>query len=111
MPSVAFPDRNTDGARRADEELAMVIEQMTSSGEPITARAVIRRMRTLSQPSSITRDVWRMEQITTAERERIRKLVEGAGILDEEPNKKAPTSKVVPDIRVLALIHVPRSYG
>jgi LysR family transcriptional regulator, nitrogen assimilation regulatory protein len=101
MHDIAFPARKTDGARRVDNELATVLEQMTSSGEPITVRAVVRRMTTLSQPSSITRDVWRMGRIATAEQERIRTLADGLANLDEGSKKQTLGNKIVPDIGAL----------
>ena len=44
MDDIAFPTRKTDDARRADQELVTVLEQMISIDEPITVRAVVRRM-------------------------------------------------------------------
>ena len=101
MHDIAFPVRKTDDARRADQELVTVLEQMTSTDEPITARAVVRRMTTLSQPSSITRDVWRMGRITAAEQERIRRLTESSSILDVETNTQILGDRFGPDIRYL----------
>ena len=101
MHDIAFPARKTDGARRVDKELATVLEQMTSSGEPITVRAVVRRMSSLSQPSSITRDAWRMSWITAAEQERIRMLADGSAALHEEPTTRGLANAIVPDIRCL----------
>jgi LysR family nitrogen assimilation transcriptional regulator len=101
MHDIAFPARKTDGARRVDKELATVLEQMTSSGEPITVRAVVRRMSSLSQPSSITRDACRMSWIAAAEQERIRMLAEGSAALHEEPTTRGLANAIVPDIRYL----------
>ena len=101
MHDIAFPARKTDGARRVDKELATVVEQMTSSGEPITVRAVVRRMSSLSQPSSITRDAWRMSWVTAAEQERIRMLAEGSAALHEEPATRGLVNAIVPYIRYL----------
>lgn len=101
LPDVAFPTRKTGDARRADQELITVLEQMISIDEPITVRAVVRRMTTLSQPSSVTRDVWRMDRITTAEQERIRRLTEDAPILDMETNTQILGDRFGPDIRYL----------
>ena len=44
MHDIAFPVRKTDDARRADQELVAVLEQMISADEPITVRAMVRRM-------------------------------------------------------------------
>jgi LysR family nitrogen assimilation transcriptional regulator len=101
MHDIAFPVRKTDDARRADQELVAVLEQTISTDEPITVRAVVRRMTTLSQPSSITRDVWRMGRITAAEQERIRKLTESSSILDVETNTQILADRFGPDIRYL----------
>ncbi len=101
MHDTAFPARKTDGARRVDKELATVLEQMTSSAEPITVRAVVRRMSSLSQPSSITRDAWRMRRIATAEQERIRTLADGLANLDEGSKRQTLGNKIVPDIGAL----------
>jgi LysR family transcriptional regulator, nitrogen assimilation regulatory protein len=37
---------------------------MLQDGDGISVRAVVRRMHTIGQPSTVTRDVWRMAQIT-----------------------------------------------
>ena len=78
-----------------------MLEQMTSTDEPITVRAVVRRMSALSQPSSITRDVWRMDRITTAEQERIRRLTESSSMPDEETNTQSLGGRFGPDVRYL----------
>ena len=101
MHNLAFPDRKTDGARRIDQELATVLEQMTNSAEAISVRAVIRRMTTLRQPSSITRDGWRMSRIAAAEQERVRKLADGSATLNERSKTSVVGSNIVPDIRHL----------
>src|SRR5439155_1829241 len=56
MRGLAFPTRKTDDARRADVELVLLLEQMARGSTPITARAVVRRMTSLSQAPCITRD-------------------------------------------------------
>jgi len=64
-------------------------------------RAVVRLMSTLGQPSSITRDVWRMGRITAAEQERIRRLTESSPILHAEINTQILADRFGPDIRYL----------
>ncbi len=59
-----FPQRKTDEARRVDEELLDALRQLLQDGEDVSVRAAVRRMRTISQPSTITRDLWRMAQVT-----------------------------------------------
>ena len=76
MRDITFPIRQLEEARRADRELVTVLRQMSSGTEAITARAVIRRMSTLSQPSSITRDAWRRGCIAEAGMARIRLLTD-----------------------------------
>jgi LysR family nitrogen assimilation transcriptional regulator len=101
LHDIAFPTRKTDDARRADQELVTVLEQMISTDEPITARGVVRRMSTLGQPSSITRDVWRMGRITTAEHERISRLTDSPSMRGEGANTQILGDRFGPDIRYL----------
>jgi LysR family nitrogen assimilation transcriptional regulator len=98
---IDFPARKTEDARRVDQELVTLLEQMTSGSEPITVRAVVRRMSTLNQPSSITRDVWRMGWIMNAEQERIRRVADGLVNLDEGFKRQVPGNRIVPDVRCL----------
>ena len=109
MHDIAFPARKTDGARRVDKELATVLEQMTSSGEPITVRAVVRRMSSLSQPSSITRDAWRMSWIAAAEQKRIRMLAEGSATASRGAHDARPCERNRSRYSILALVRVHRS--
>lgn len=95
MHDEAFPTRKTHGARRADQEFVTVLAQMTSSDEPITAWAVVRRMNTLSQASSITRDAWRMGRLTAAEQQRV------VGIAECPILKSKFLGDIVPDLRFL----------
>jgi LysR family nitrogen assimilation transcriptional regulator len=95
LNGIAFPTRKTHGARRADQELVTVLAQMTSSDEPITAWAVVRRMNALSQASSITRDAWRMGRLTAAEQQRAVRIAESP-ILESKF-----LGDIVPDIRFL----------
>ena len=95
MHDIAFPTRKTHGARRADQELVTVLAQMTGSDVPITAWAAVRRMNTLSQASSITRDAWRMGRLTAAEQQRVVRLAESP-ILESKV-----LGDTVPDIRFL----------
>ena len=101
MYDVARPGRKTDDARGIDDELVTILDQMVSSGEPITVRAVVRRMTTLRHASSITRDAWRMDRIRTAEQEAVRTAVGGLAIVDEGDQEQTSGKAVAPDIRHL----------
>jgi len=68
------PTRKTDDARRVDEELILVLQQMLGRNQPITARAAVRNMRSVNHPSTLTRDKWRKAQIEENESRRIRAL-------------------------------------
>ena len=68
---------------------------MTGNDAPITAWAAVRRMNTLSQASSITRDAWRMGRLTAAEQQRVVRLADSP-ILESKV-----LGDTVPDIRFL----------
>jgi DNA-binding transcriptional LysR family regulator len=74
VPDAIFPARKLEDAHRVDEELILVLKHLAREDEPITARAVIRRMQTAQQTSTLTRDAWRMGRIREAESVRIKRL-------------------------------------
>lgn len=99
MRDITFPIRQLEEARRADRELVTVLRQMSSGTEAITARAVIRQMSTLSQPSSITRDAWRRGCVAEAEMARIRLLTDSP--LGDRVGTRVVGERIVPEVRYL----------
>jgi LysR family nitrogen assimilation transcriptional regulator len=74
MAEAVSPARKTDDARRVDEELIQVLQEMLGRNQPITARAAVRNMQSVNHPSTLTRDKWRKAQIEETESKRIRAL-------------------------------------
>jgi LysR family nitrogen assimilation transcriptional regulator len=74
MAETVPPARKTDDARRVDEELILVLQQMLGRNQPITARAAVRNMQLVNHPSTLTRDEWRKAQIEENESKRIKAL-------------------------------------
>ncbi len=67
-----FPVRIVDSARRIDRELLETLGQMIHDREAITAAAVVRRMSSITQISTLTRDPWRAAQLTESKAEQAR---------------------------------------
>lgn len=59
-----LPERRSAGAADADRELVSVLRKMLDDNETITVRAAVRRMTQVRQPTAVTRDDWRMRQVT-----------------------------------------------
>src|ERR1700733_2023023 len=99
---VVFPTRRSEEAQKADLELVETIQNMLDRDESITARAVARRMETVRQTSSLTRDAWRMERIGQAQQQQlnIRTSTErgpSASIVDDSAGRV----QKMPDIRMI----------
>ena len=62
-PSPTFPLRIVESARRIDRELVETLGAMIRDREAITAAAVVRRMPSITQISTLTRDPWRAAQL------------------------------------------------
>jgi hypothetical protein len=54
MPHSMVPHRKHPAARNVDEEMTVILSQMIDGDEPITARALVPRMQTIRQASSLT---------------------------------------------------------
>ena len=80
MPELKYPPRKIEGAHRVDEELVVVLNQLMAENDPITVRAVTRRMCSIKQASSLTRDAWRMDRIKEAEDTRLKRSAQQSGL-------------------------------
>jgi hypothetical protein len=72
----SYPERRSAGAADADRELVSVLRAMLDENETITVRAAVRRMTQVGQPTAVTRDEWRMRQVTAwqAKQQRAREM-------------------------------------
>ncbi len=67
------PIRIVDSARRIDRELIETLRQMIRDREAVTAgAAVVRRMSSITQISTLTRDPWRAAQLAESKAEQAR---------------------------------------
>lgn len=67
-----FPIRIVDSARRIDRELIETLRQMIRDREAVTGAAVVRRMSSITQISTLTRDPWRAAQLAESKAEQAR---------------------------------------
>ena len=72
MSEATLPPRIADRARRIDKELLVTLGEMIRDREAITAAAAIRRMQSVTQISTLTRDAWRAAQLAEHKAEQIR---------------------------------------
>ena len=72
MSEATLPPRIADRARRIDKELLVTLGEMIRDREAITAAAAVRRMPSVTQVSTLTRDAWRAAQLAEFKAEQIR---------------------------------------
>jgi LysR family nitrogen assimilation transcriptional regulator len=72
MSEATLPPRIADRARRIDKELLVTLAEMIRDREAITAAAAVRRMPSVTQVSTLTRDAWRAAQLAEFKAEQIR---------------------------------------
>jgi len=101
--TIQFPSRKSDEAHRTDEELIEILRLLLQDGEEITVRAVVRRMQTISQPSTITRDIWRMAQVTAHQTAQDHCLSVGGKVADTQEVALPETGSIAewPEFRLL----------